>query len=72
MKHTRWAPAGSITPDGFLVTGGRTPGLHRTTEYYNGAEWKDGPDMPIGMESHCQVTIGSTVYVSGPYIFLIL
>ena len=50
-----------------LVTGG-TNGDDvwlSTTEYFDGEQWVAGPEMPVEMVNHCQVTVEETVIVTG-------
>ena len=66
MREKRSGAATSITTQGMLVTGGYN-GDDRlsTTEYFDGEQWVAGPEMPVGMDSHCQVTVEETVIVTG-------
>ena len=38
------------------------------TDYLTEAgEWEAGPRLPVGLGKHCQVSVGSDVYVLGWY-----
>jgi hypothetical protein len=66
MIQVRDSARSSMTPEGMLVTGGAgwaTPN-QKWTEFFAG-EWVRGPDMPTGMYSHCQATVGTRAIVSG-------
>ena len=68
MKHERTAAAASSTAKGgMFVTGGLdltlTPLL--STEVLNNGEWEEGPQMPVRLAQHCQVTSESGIIVAG-------
>ena len=67
MREKRSEAATSITTQGMLVTGGVNDddGTLSTTEYFDGKQWVAGPEMPVGMGGHCQVTVEETVIVTG-------
>ena len=84
MKENRAKAAASVTFNGELfVTGGQNmdySALNSTEIFKNGA-WEYGPQLPVSMASHCQLTTKSGVIVSGdyygnlstgPYLILIL
>ena len=68
MKHKRDRTASSVTSNGeLLVTGGRNrenKGL-KSTEIYNNGVWENGPELPVKMLGHCQLTTKSGVIVAG-------
>ena len=58
----------SLTDTGAFRTGGYEDvdhGATSSTEYFQNGIWQSGPKLPGGLYKHCQVTIGSTVYVAG-------
>lgn len=56
----------SETTKGPLRSGGKDDITSvSTTEYFQSGEWVRGPDLPDRLYGHCQVTIGSTVYIAG-------
>ena len=63
----RYIAGASMSPAGILVTGGEdasgTP--LSSTEVLTGEGWVAGPDMPVAVAEHCQVSVGSRVYVAG-------
>jgi len=67
MMVARSEAAGSMTKEGWLVTGGRLS--VSSTEYYRGGdgggEWVPGPPLPHYLYFHCQVTVNNTVYILG-------
>ena len=67
MRQKRIDAATSITTQGMLVTGGYNAddGTLSTTEYFDGEQWVAGPEMPVKMRDHCQVTVEETVIVTG-------
>ena len=67
MREKRSTAATSITTQGMLVTGGFNDddGWLSTTEYFDGEQWVAGPEMPVEMWGHCQVTVEETVIVTG-------
>ena len=66
MREKRSGAATSITTQGMLVTGGYNgDDWLSTTEYFDGEQWVAGPEMPVGIYSHCQVTVEETVIVTG-------
>lgn len=66
MAQKRSSAAASMTPAGMIVTGGRDDNgdTQATTEYYSG-QWVRGPDMPVAIAGHCQVTVDTSVIVTG-------
>jgi len=67
MREKRAWAAGSPTLTGMLVTGGWDGyGYLSSTELYNG-EWLAGPDLPRPLNGHCQLTVGTSVVVTGGY-----
>jgi hypothetical protein len=65
MAQKRNTAAASMTPAGMMVTGGWDGNDQlATTEYYSG-QWVRGPDMPVAMFGHCQVTVDTSVIVTG-------
>ena len=56
-----------MSPAGIIITGGydASDTRLRSTEVLTGEGWLAGPDMPVAVASHCQVSVGSRVYVSG-------
>jgi hypothetical protein len=70
IKEGRYHAAGTITEKGFLITGGLGGGgglLLSSTEYFSSGVWKSGPALPVAIVGHCQITVGSAVYVIGRY-----
>jgi len=68
MKQKRARAASSVTSNGeFLVTGGETTGqlALNTTEIYKNGVWEKGPELPVKMLGHCQLTTKSGVIVAG-------
>ena len=67
MREKRWGAAASVVNDTWLVTGGYYGGPFSlsSTEMLQGGGWVAGPGLPVGMESHCQVTVGQGVVVTG-------
>ena len=67
MREKRRSAATSLTTQGMLVSGGGNydDGYLSSTEYYAGGQWVRGPEMPVEMGGHCQVTVGETVIVTG-------
>ena len=60
--------AGTATEKGFLLKGGEgRRSMLSSTEYFSSGVWKPGPAMPVPIEEHCQLTVGSAVYVIGMY-----
>ena len=56
----------SMSPAGLLLTGGWAPGTFlSSTEVLKPDGWEAGPDMLVGLNDHCQVTVGSRLYVAG-------
>ena len=64
-----WA-AGSMTREGWLVTGGMSADgtILSTTEVLTPEGWIRGPPMPVAVYDHCQVTVGDRVYVAGTLV----
>jgi hypothetical protein len=65
---TERAGAGaSMSPAGIIITGGDDASYTTlsSTEVMTGEGWVAGPDMPVAVRRHCQVTVGSRVYVAG-------
>merc|ERR1712106_257679 len=68
MLDKRGAAASSIWPGrGLLVTGGGNDNYPlSSTEYLSASDqWTSGPVLPVGMLSHCQVTAGPDVIITG-------
>jgi len=71
MLKTRANAAYSWTKKGLFVTGGLSHyngniQLTDTTEFLTkSGEWEFGPRMPRALKKHCQVSVGSDVYVLG-------
>ena len=66
MKHKRYKAAASMTRQGMMVTGGYDgDNWLSSTEIFNGRSWNLGPEMPVNMTWHCQVTAGDDVIVAG-------
>merc|ERR1712179_503773 len=68
MLNRRSYGAASWTKKGLFVTGGYNGGnnWHAYTEYLTEeGEWVYGPDLPDRMGGHCQLTVGSDVYILG-------
>ena len=70
MQQERYLAAASMTDDGLLVTGGSGSGVYlSSTEYLTSGQWVSGPDLPVTMVNHCQVTTqGGGVIVTGSFI----
>ncbi len=65
MSENRPSPASSLIQDVWLITGGL--GTIVSTEYWDGTEFHDGPELPRGMGRHCQVTISdSEIFFHSP------
>ena len=66
MREKRSSAAASVVNDAWLVTGG-LDGSDRvsSTEILQGGGWVAGPGLPVEMRSHCQVTVGQGVVVTG-------
>jgi hypothetical protein len=56
-----------MSPAGIIITGGVDSSGTRlsSTEKLTGEGWVAGPDMPVAVRSHCQVSVGSRVYLTG-------
>ena len=73
MIRPRYGAESSTSPRGLFLTGGRTDVKNRTLPYLNTSEilvdgiWEPGPDLPSPLFSHCQVTVGQTIYIAGIY-----
>merc|ERR1712179_350644 len=69
MTVPRVGAAASMTSKGWLVTGGFTSGSRDypldSTEIFVGGKWLPGPDLPEHRSWHCQVTVGSNVFIFG-------
>jgi len=66
MSTPRGLAAASMTSKGWLVSGGVLEyQLLNTTELFSNNEWSAGPVLPHVMQGHCQVTVGSHVYIFG-------
>jgi len=72
MTVPRWGAAASMTSKGWLVTGGYTLDstdlpdyILDSTEFFDGEEWLPGPNLPEPRTWHCQVTVGSHVFIFG-------
>ncbi len=61
MSTFRRAAASSIIQDVWLISGGQVGRIDvSSTEYWDGVELRNGPDMPQTMDYHCQVTISKS------------
>ena len=73
MQEKRSVAAASMTTDGLLVTGGNSGSKWTkrsrlaSTEYFSSGQWVSGPDLPLAVGGHCQVTVGSAVIVTGRF-----
>ena len=70
MKENRARAAASVTNNGeFIVTGGQNIDYNalNSTEIFKNGVWKYGPQLPVSMASHCQLTTKCGVIVSGDY-----
>jgi len=68
MKQQRTRAASSVTSNGeWLVTGGKNNGNDAltSTEIYKNGVWENGPELPVRMVGHCQLTTKSGVIVAG-------
>jgi len=66
MLNRRSYAAASWTKKGLFVTGGYSDNWYAYTEYLTEeGEWVYGPDLPDPMGGHCQLTVGSDVYILG-------
>ena len=66
MKYKRIYAAASNVPEGIMVTGGFDGNTTLSaTEIFDGVEWKNGPQLPVPMDRHCQVSSKSGVIVAG-------
>jgi len=65
--NKRYMAAGSLYEGGWLVTGGDddASNILSTVLYYTNDKWVEYPDMPDSVQGHCQVTVGSEVFVIG-------
>ena len=70
MKIKRSFAAASVTESGkMIVTGGRNEnGYLLSTEIFASGQWEDGPNLPVKMHRHCQVTSNAGVIVAGEII----
>ncbi len=63
LKQRRYNAMSSIINGALLVTGGQNDinsGTRHTTEYYDGGSFVFGPNLPVPMKWHCQITINNT------------
>jgi len=68
MKQQRTRAASSVTSNGeWLVTGGKNleSDALASTEIYKNGVWENGPELPVRMLGHCQLTTKSGVIVAG-------
>jgi len=68
MKENRARAAASVTDNGeLIVTGGQNMDYSalNSTEIFKNGVWEYGPQLPVSMASHCQLTTNSGVIVSG-------
>ena len=65
LATARWASAASMSGDGLLVTGGWGGSYLSSTEVLSGSTWQAGPPLKEAVNGHCQVSIGSVVYIIG-------
>ena len=66
MREKRSSAAASVVNNTLLVTGGHKGySSLSSTEILQGGGWVAGPGLPVRMESHCQVTVGQGVVVTG-------
>jgi len=72
MKTRRYWAAASVTGQGLIVSGGHSgSGYLNSTEIFTDGQWTDGPDLPVTMADHCQVTSSKDgVIVAGKLSFL--
>ena len=57
MKTQRYWAAASVVGQGLIVSGGHSGrGYLSSTEIFTDGQWTDGPDLPVTMADHCQVT----------------
>ena len=72
LKTFRRSAGSSITSMGLLVTGGYSgDSVLKTTEIGNiFGVWVEGPPLPLPSYLHCQVTVGSTVFILGMTFFI--
>ena len=71
MKIKRSFAAASVTESGkMIVTGGcnNENGCLLSTEIFASGQWEDGPELPVKMYRHCQVTSNAGVIVAGEII----
>ena len=62
------AAAASNSPQGWMVTGGRTLDkipINSTEVFIDGFGWTNGPNLNYTMVFHCQVEAAGTVFVIG-------
>ena len=61
--------AGSLWDGGWLVTGGDDSSSKLSSVLvYSNDEWQEYTSLPVGLDEHCQVTVGSDVFVIGGLI----
>ena len=67
LSVDRQFAAGSITEDGWLVTGGRDGSGSKlsSSDLYKDGVWTSGPSLHTPTQGHCQVTEGGKVIVAG-------
>ena len=72
MIVARFAAGASSGPRGFFITGGYTKtGLTSSTEVLTHNGWEAGPDLPLSLASHCQVSVGSKVIIAGWWVAIL-
>ena len=64
MKARRSFAAASSVQDGSLVVTGGNWGPPSVETFKNG-DWQEGPGLPVDTKQHCQVTLGTTVIITG-------
>ena len=71
MIRPRYGAESSTSPRGLFLTGGITDVKNKThvntSEILVDGIWELGPDLPSPLFSHCQVTVGQTIYIAGIY-----
>ena len=66
LTTARHRSATSMSSDGLFVTGGFDgSSILSSTEVFSGSTWQAGPPLKEAVNGHCQVTIGSVVYIIG-------
>ena len=70
MKNKRSYAAASLTENRVMVTCGWDGNTWlSSTEIFTGGSWEDGPELPVKMVQHCQVTSRAGVVVAGDMIY---